>query len=107
MLQELTESGFTKYRFQDMMQYPEKSHQCHARYDVRAIWHPLGRIFQDIESYLEPEFGETRLWFGIMVPPGEHTGFSNGGGARPSGWAPHADGPPAKKGATDDEGDFC
>ena len=29
------------------------------------------------------------------------------GGARPSGCAPHADGPPAEKGATDDEGDFC
>ena len=38
--------------------------------------------------------------------PGAHTGFSNGGGAQPSGWAPHADGPPAEKGATDDEGDF-
>ena len=33
--------------------------------------------------------------------------FRMGGGARPSGWAPHADGPPAEKGATDDEGDFC
>ena len=38
---------------------------------------------------------------------GAHTGFRMGeGGARPSGWAPRADGPLAEKGAIDDDGDI-
>ena len=45
-----TESGFTKFSFRDMMQYPEKSDQRHVRYDISAIWHPIGQIFQDIAS---------------------------------------------------------
>ena len=24
---------------------------CQMKYDVRAIWHPIGQIFQDIASY--------------------------------------------------------
>ena len=56
-----SESGFTKFRFQAMMQYPEKSDKWHARYDVRAIWHPIGQIFQILHHILEPEIGETQL----------------------------------------------
>ena len=61
------ESGFTKFRFQAMTQYPEKSDQCMAcqiRYGVRAIWLPIGWMFQDIffrRHIIEPETGETGL----------------------------------------------
>ena len=42
---------------------------------------------------------------GFNLPRRAHRIFE--WGARPSGCAPHADGPTAEKGATDDEGDFC
>ena len=40
-LRQEAESGFTKFRFQAMTQYPEKSDQwgCQIRCDVTALWH--------------------------------------------------------------------
>ena len=42
---------------------------CHIRYDVRAIWHPSGRIFRILHHILEPEIGETRHWLLWMTSP--------------------------------------
>ena len=45
----------------------------------------------------------------VSPPAGAHTGFSNGGGGGGTIFrvASDADGPPAEKCVTDDEGDFC
>ena len=57
------ESGFTKFRFQDMTRYPKKSHQRHARYDVTSKLSgiPLIRLFRILRHTLEPEFCETEI----------------------------------------------
>ena len=57
------ESGFTKFRFQAMTQYPEKSDQCMAcqiRYGVRAIWHPIGWIFR---MFFQASYHRTWNWW--------------------------------------------
>ena len=58
-----SESGFTKFRFQDMTQYPEKSNQWHARLDMTSELSgiPLVGFLRDLRHILEPEFGETGL----------------------------------------------
>ena len=59
-----SEPGFTKFRFQDMTQYPEKFDQWGARYDVTTQLSglTLARFFRIVRHILEPEFGETGLW---------------------------------------------
>ena len=57
------ESGFTKFRFQAMTQYPEKSDQSDARLDVTSQLSgiPLVRFFRILHHSLKPEFVEARL----------------------------------------------
>ena len=56
-------SGFTKLGFQDMMQYPEKSDQWNARYDMTSQLSgiPLVGLSRVLRHILEPEIGGTGL----------------------------------------------
>ena len=47
-----------------MTQYPEKSNQWDARFDVMSQLSgiPLDRFFRILSHIVKPEFGETGLW---------------------------------------------
>ena len=53
------QSGFTTFRFRDdKISWKICPMPCHIGYVIRAIWHPIDRIFQDIASYS----GTWKLW---------------------------------------------
>ena len=60
----ISESSFTKFRLQDMMQYPEKSDQWAAILDMTSelFCFPLVGFFRILQNIIKPESGETRLW---------------------------------------------